>query len=211
MTRTGKVQVYTGDRKGKTTASLGLALRAVGQGFKVFMIQYMKGGAYTGEYLAAKNYLPNFNIEQYGRHCIKQKKQMKMKGYFDLTKIEQKSKLFDYIREDIECGTCRFCFLNDDIQKDYIEEAFKRSHELVHQGEHNLIILDEINVAVQLGMLDENKVINLIKNKPEHVELILTGRGATKAIKNAANLVTEMTLKKHYFDEGQNARRGIEY
>ncbi len=211
MTRTGKVQVYTGDGKGKTTASLGLALRAVGQGFKVFMIQYMKGGAYTGEYLAAKNYLPNFNIEQYGRHCIKQKKQMKMKGYFDLTKIEQKSKLFDYIREDIECGTCRFCFLNDDIQKDYIEEAFKRSHELVHQGEHNLIILDEINVAVQLGMLDENKVINLIKNKPEHVELILTGRGATKAIKNAANLVTEMTLKKHYFDEGQNARRGIEY
>ena len=210
MERVGKVQVYTGDGKGKTTASLGLAMRAIGQGFKVFMIQFMKGGSYTGEYVAASNYLPNFSIVQYGRHCIKQQKQMKMKGFFDLTKVEQKSKLFDYIRDDIECGSCRFCFLNDDIQKDYCEEALKHAMEVVESGEHHLVILDEINVALQLGMIKESHVLDLISKKPEHVELILTGRGVPDSIKEAADLVTEMKLHKHYFNDGVNARRGIE-
>jgi cob(I)alamin adenosyltransferase len=211
MKRIGKVQVYTGDGKGKTTASLGLALRAVGQGFKVFMIQFMKGGSYTGEFVAASNYLPNFTIVQYGRHCIKQQKQMKMKGFFDLTKVEQKSRLFDYIRDDIECGTCRFCFLNDDIQRDYCEEALKHALEIVEGGEHDVVILDEINVAVQIGMIKASHVLDLIAKKPKQVELVLTGRGAEDSIKNAADLVTEMKLHKHYFDDGVNARRGIEY
>ena len=211
MERVGKVQVYTGDGKGKTTASLGLALRAIGQGFKVFMIQFMKGGAYTGEYVAAQNYLPNFSIVQYGRHCIKQQKQMKIKGFFDLTKVEQKSKLFDYIREDIECGTCRFCFLNDDVQRDYVEEAYKHAREVVENGDHHLVILDEINVALQLGLLKSEHVLQLIDAKPGHVELVMTGRGVPQEIKDAADLVTEMKLHKHYFNDGVNARRGIEY
>ncbi len=211
MKKIGKVQVYTGDGKGKTTASLGLALRAVGQGFKVFMIQFMKGGSYTGELVAAQNYLPNFSIVQYGRHCIKQQKQMKIKGFFDLTKVEQKSNLFNYIRDDIECGTCRFCFLNDDVQRDYCEEALKHAMEVIEGGEHELVILDEINVAVQIGMLKPSHVLNLIAKKPEHVELVLTGRGASPEIIAAADLVTEMKLHKHYFNDGVNARRGIEY
>lgn len=211
MKRKGRVQVYLGDGKGKTTASLGLAMRAIGQGLKVFMIQFMKGGAYTGEYVAAQNYLPNFTVVQYGRHCIKQQKQMKIKGFFNLSKSEQKTNLFNYIRDDIECGTCRFCFLNDDVQKDYCEEALKHAKEVISEGKHDLVILDEINVAVQIGMIKSDHVLNLMKEKPDHVELIMTGRGSSEEILEKADLVTEMKLHKHYFDKGVNARRGIEY
>ena len=207
----GRVQVYTGDGKGKTTASLGLALRAIGQGFKVIMIQFMKGGAYTGEYIAAKNYLPNFEIYQYGRGCIKQQKQLKMKGFYNLPDHEKKHKFFDYVREDIECGPCRYCFLNDSIQGQYVQDAFTKTKDVILNSEHNVIILDEINVAMQLGYLDPKNVIEILEQKPEHKEIILTGRGAPEELKKCADLVTEMTLKKHYFDDGQMARRGIEY
>ena len=205
----GLIHVYTGDGKGKTTASLGLALRAVGQGFKVFMIQFMKGGAYTGEYIAAKNYLPNIEILQFGRPCIKQLKQMKIKGYsIGKTKPEE---MYDVIREDIECGACRYCFLNDDVQRDYIEEGFKKALEVVMEGSHDLVILDEINVAMSLGFLNPELVMNMLANKPETVEIILTGRNAPDEIIEMADLVTEMRLQKHYFDKGVSARRGIEY
>ena len=205
----GLIHVYTGDGKGKTTASLGLALRAIGQGFRVFMIQFMKGGAYTGEYIAAKNYLPNIEILQFGRPCIKQLKQMKIKGYsIGKTKPEE---MYDVIREDIECGTCRYCFLNDDVQRDYIEEGFKKALEVVMEGTHDLVILDEINVALSLGFLNSELVMNMLANKPEGVEIILTGRNAPEEIIEMADLVTEMRPHKHYFDKGVSARRGIEY
>ena len=83
--------------------------------------------------------------------------------------------------------------------------------EVVTNGEHELVILDEVNEAVQIGMLKESLILDLIKKKPDHVELVLTGRGASSEIKAAADLVTEMRLHKHYFDKGVNARRGIEY
>ncbi len=207
----GRVQVYTGDGKGKTTASLGLALRAVGQGFRVIMIQYMKGGAYTGEYIAAKNYLPNFEIYQYGRGCIKQQKQLKMKGFYNLNEEERKTKFFDYVREDIECGPCRYCFLNDKVQGQYVEDAFVKTKETITNQSHDVIILDEINVAMQLGYLNPQDVIDTLQNKPDNVEIIMTGRGAPNEIREFADLVTEMSLRKHYFDDGQMARRGIEY
>lgn len=205
----GLIHVYTGDGKGKTTASLGLALRAVGQGFKVCMIQFMKGGAYTGEYVAARNYLPHFEIFQFGRPCIKQLKQMKIKGYvLGKTKPEE---MYDVIREDIECGTCRYCFLNDDVQRDYIEEGFKKALEVVMDGQHDLVILDEINVAMSLGFLNVELVMSMLANKPENVELVLTGRDVPEEIVEMADLVTEMKLHKHYFEKGVPARRGIEY
>ena len=205
----GLIQVYTGEGKGKSTASFGLALRAVGQGFKVYVIQFMKGGAYTGEYIAIKNYLPNIEILQFGRPCIKQLKQMKIKGYVvGKTKPEE---MYDVIREDIECGACRYCFLNDDVQRDYIEEGFKKALEIVMEGGHDLVILDEINVAMSLGFLNTELVMNLLANKPPHVELILTGRNVPDEITAMADLVTEMRPHKHYFDKGVSARRGIEY
>ncbi len=211
MKHQGLVHVYTGDGKGKTTASLGLALRAAGQGFNVFMIQYMKGGAYTGEYVAAKNFIPNFEIIQFGRPCVKQQKQLKIQGFYKLSKEDKNKKLFDYVREEIECGTCRYCFLNDDIQKDYVEEAFKKTLEIVMSGNYPLVILDEINTAMSLNILNIELVLNLMANKPKHVEIIMTGRGAPLEIREMADLVSEIKAEKHYFDKGVPARRGIEY
>lgn len=211
MNRKGLVHVYTGEGKGKTTASLGLALRAVGQGFSVFMIQFMKGGAYTGEYVAAKNFVPNLEILQFGRPCIKQQKQLKIQGFYSLSEEEKNKKLFDYVREDIECGNCRYCFLNDAIQRDYVEEAFKKCLEVVMSGNYPIIVLDEINTAMSLEFLNTELVLNMLANKPDHVEIILTGRGVPVEISEIADLVTEMKAEKHYFDKGVPARRGVEY
>ncbi|MBU0470230.1 MAG: cob(I)yrinic acid a,c-diamide adenosyltransferase [Nanoarchaeota archaeon] len=203
----GLVHVYTGEGKGKTTAALGLAMRAIGQGMKVSMIQFMKGGKYTGEYLAAKNYLPNFEVVQFGRPCIKQVKQLKLSGFSKNNSLN----LFDATREDIECGECRYCFLNDDVQRDYVEEGFKKALEVVLSGEYDLVILDEVNLSMHLELLDIELMLNLIANKPKHVELILTGRNVPEEIMDNADLVTEMKQHKHYFDDGISARRGIEY
>lgn len=209
--KNGQVQVYTGDGKGKTTAALGLATRAVGQGFKVFMIQFMKGGAYTGEYISINHHLPNMEIMQFGRPCIKQQKQMKLSGFSEQKSKEINKEIFDFVREDVECGSCRFCFLNDDVQRDYVEEAFKKALEVVLSGDYDLVILDEINVAMHLGFLEVELVMNMIANKPPPVELVLTGRGAPEEIMALANLVTEMKAHKHYFEKGVAARRGVEY
>lgn len=207
--RKGQVQVYTGDGKGKTTAALGLALRAIGQGFKVFIIQYMKGGAYTGEFISAKNYLPNIEMIQFGRPCIKQQKQMKIDGFSPKGSINKT--IFDFVRDDIDCGTCRYCFLNDEVQKDYVKEAFKKTSEVILSGNYDLVILDEVNVALSLGLLDPEEFLSLIKKKPKALELVLTGRGAPEELLRLADLVTEMRPVKHYFEKGQMARRGVEY
>lgn len=209
MVKKGQVHVYTGDGKGKTTASLGLALRAIGQGFNVFVIQFMKGGAYTGEYISAKNYLPNIEIAQFGRPCIKQQKQLRIDGFSK--KGSKNTTLFDFVRDDIKCGTCRYCFLNDEIQKDYVEEAFKKALEIITSGKYRLVILDEINIATALGFISTKLVLRLIAKKPKEVELILTGRNAPEEICNVADLITEMKDHKHYFENNVSARRGVEY
>ena len=209
MVKRGQVHVYTGNGKGKTTAALGLALRAIGQGFKVFIVQFMKGGAYTGEYIASKNYLPKIEIAQFGRPCIKQQKQLKIDGFSP--KGSRNKTLFDFVREDIDCGSCRYCFLNDDIQKDYVNEAFFKAQEVVSSGKYDLVILDEVNTATNLGFVDLEELLILVKNKPEQMELVLTGRGAPEELMFVADLVTEMRVYKHYFDDGVHARRGVEY
>jgi len=205
MSKEGQIHVYTGDGKGKTTAALGIALRAIGQGLKVFIIQFMKGGAYTGEFISAKNFLPNLEIIQFGRPCLKEQKQLKLKNIgFD-------NPPFNFVREEIECGDCRYCFLNDEVQKDYVEKAFKKTYEIINQGRHNLVILDEINLALSYGFLETERVVALVKNKPKETEIILTGRNAPPELIHLADLVTEMKMHKHYFYKGVPARRGVEY
>ncbi|MEK6874514.1 MAG: cob(I)yrinic acid a,c-diamide adenosyltransferase [Nanoarchaeota archaeon] len=204
--RLGLIHCYTGDGKGKTSASMGLAMRAVGQGLKVYIIQFMKGGAYTGEMISAKNFLPNIEFVQYGRHCIKEIKQLKLLGF------ESGHEFYDKIREDIECGTCRWCFVNDHKQDEFCKNAFEKSKEILTSGEYDLVVLDEINVALFYKFLDLAKVVEMIKTKAPNTELVLSGRNATQEIIDLADYVTVMEQVKHpYIDKKISARRGIEY
>lgn len=229
--RLGQIHVYTGEGKGKTTAAMGLALRAIGQGLKVYTIQFLKGGAYTGEFISTKNFLPKekTEIRQYGKRCVKEMKQYKLIGLNTSNKSglntgnkEESNKneisnkgfeanYFDYIREDINCGKCRQCFVNDEEQKKLAREAFKHAQEILLSEEYDLIVLDEINNAVHYNYLSVYEVVELLQKKAPHIELVLTGRNAHQEIIAIADLVTEMKKIKHYFDDGILARRGIEY
>jgi len=170
----GCIQIYTGEGKGKTTAALGLALRAVGRGLKVVMIQFLKGETLTGE-RAASRYLPGLDIRPMGRDGF-----IGPDGPGE-TDIKQAEAALKEVRSILETGTC------------------------------DVLILDEINVAVSLGCIGEEAVLDVITVKPPRLELVLTGRNAPEAFVDMADLVTTMTCTKHYFDRGQGARIGIEY
>jgi len=170
----GLVQVYTGNGKGKTTAALGLALRAVGHRFKVLVIQFLKGGIVYGELRSAKKLLPYLTIVPMGREHFVNKK--------DPHPIDRRL-----------------------AKKGW--ELAKRS---VQSQKYQLVILDEINVAVEYGMVPLKELLALMKSKPENVELVLTGRWARPEVLRCADLVTEMREKKHYYKKGIESRIGIE-
>ena len=170
----GLTQVYTGNGKGKTSAAFGLALRAIGRGLKVYVVQFIKGGFDYGELYVVKR-LPNFKMKAFGR------------GKFV---IEMPPKDEDY---------------------KLAKEAFELAQEVVNSGEYDIVILDEINIALSLGLIGVEEVVDLIKNKPKHVELILTGRNAPPEIVAIADLVTEMKEIKHPYSRGLPPRKGIEY
>jgi cob(I)alamin adenosyltransferase len=170
----GLVQVYTGNGKGKTSAAFGLALRAVGRGMRVFMIQFIKGGFDYGE-LYVVDKLPNLTLKAFGR------------GKFVVEKPAGK--------EDVALAN----------------EALALAEETVKGGRYDVVILDEVNVALSLKLISLEKVLQLIKEKPKHVELVLTGRDAPAEIVEVADLVTEMREVKHPYKKGFPARKGIEY
>lgn len=166
------IQVYTGEGKGKTTAALGLALRALGAGLKVYICQFLKG-KYCCELLTLKK-LKNIKLEQFGKNCFLRKAPTK---------------------EDIELAGAGLKATQEAIQKKY----------------YDVVILDEINVALKLGLIRLKDIIRLIKNTPKETELILTGRGAHPEIIKLADLVSEIKEKKHYYKKGLKARKGIEF
>jgi cob(I)alamin adenosyltransferase len=170
----GLIQVYTGNGKGKTSAAFGLALRAVGRGLKVYVVQFIKGGFDYGE-LHVVEQLPNFRIKAFGR------------GRF-VAEMPPKD-------EDFKLA----------------KEAFKLAQDIVNSGEYDIVILDEINIALSLRLIGVEEVTSLIRNKPTHVELILTGRDAPPEIVTIADLVTEMKEIKHPYSQGEPPRKGIEY
>ncbi|MGC8998496.1 MAG: cob(I)yrinic acid a,c-diamide adenosyltransferase [Candidatus Bathyarchaeia archaeon] len=170
----GLVQVYTGDGKGKTSAAFGLALRAIGRGLKVYIIQFIKGGFDYGE-LYVVDKLPNLTLKAFGR------------GKF--------------VTEHPPSET--------DVR--LAEEAFQLAEKIVKSGEYDLVILDEVNVALNLKLISIEKVLELIRSKPKHVELVLTGRYAPKEIIDVADLVTEMQEVKHPYKRGCQAREGIDF
>jgi cob(I)alamin adenosyltransferase len=170
----GLVQVYTGNGKGKTSAAFGSALRAVGRGLRVYVIQFIKGGFDYGELYVARQ-IPRLKLTAFGR------------GKF-ITETPPS---------------------NRDVQ--LARKAFEFAKKTVEDGRYDMVVLDEINVVLNLRMISIDEVIQLIKNKPEHVELILTGRNAPKEIIEAADLVTEMREVKHPYAKGVQPRKGIEY
>ena len=170
----GLVQVYTGNGKGKTTAALGLALRAAGHRFKVLMIQFLKGGIAYGELQSAKKLAPYLTIVPMGRENFVNKK-----------KPDPRDVLL-------------------------AQKAWELAQRSVHSQKYPLVILDEINVAVEYGMVPLKELLALMKNKPENVELVLTGRWARPEVLRRADLVTEMREIKHYYKKGIESRIGIE-
>ena len=169
----GCTQVYTGNGKGKTTAALGLALRAVGRGLKVCVFQFIKGGGPYGEHLIADKLAPFFTIIQTGQP-----------GWVNTRDIT--------------------------ADRSIAQEALVRAKGLLISGDYDLFICDEINGAVGFGLVDVEQVLELIRQRPEKVELVLTGRNAHERVIEAADLVTEMREIKHYYKAGVPARAGIE-
>ena len=170
----GLVQVYTGDGKGKTTAALGLALRAWGRGLKVCMIQFMKKGEDYGEILAIRK-LEGIDLYQFGSERL-----------ITRSSIHQ---------EDIELA----------------HRALTLAEGAMASGEYDVIILDEINVAMFFGLVSPDEVLTVLRNRKKDVEIIMTGRNAPLEIIEEADLVTRMVAEKHPYDKGVIARAGIEF
>ncbi len=173
----GLTIVYTGKGKGKTTAALGIVLRAVGYEKKVCMIQFIKGSWHYGEMTSSKKLEPEFEMITVG------------KGFVGI--IDDKSPKEDH--------------------KKIAKEAIKISNEKIQSGKYDIVILDEINYAVNLDLISVKDVLNLIKSKPQKVDLVLTGNYAKNEIIEIADLVTEMREIKHPFQRGIKAKKGIDF
>ncbi len=168
----GYIQIYTGNGKGKTTAALGLTLRATGAGKKVFFAQFVKGQIYS-EVKALQQHLPSVEIKQYGLNCF---------------------------------------IKNAPTQAD-IEAARKGLQEItdiILSGKYDIVVLDEANIAIFYGLFSVQELIEVLKQKPDETEIIITGRYAVPELVEIADLVTEMKEVKHYYNQGVQARVGIE-
>ncbi|MEW5783814.1 MAG: cob(I)yrinic acid a,c-diamide adenosyltransferase [Bacillota bacterium] len=169
----GLVMVYTGDGKGKTTAAVGQALRALGHGYRIYMIHFMKGRDY-GEFLVSA-YLPNWTVVRTGRD--------------EFVDRENPAQV------DIELA----------------RDGFERAKKAIFSGDYDLVVLDEINVAVDYGLIPEAELLALLAEKPAPISLILTGRGASPELVKRADMVSEVLAIKHHYDSGVPDRKGIEY
>ena len=172
--RRGLVMVITGNGKGKTTSAFGQALRAVGQGYRVFILQFMKGRDY-GEFVAAEKYLPRLTIRRSG--------------------------LDSFVMRDNPAP----------VDVELARQGFELAKKVMASGKYDMMILDEINVAVDFRLIELADVVELIKNKPPALDLILTGRYAAKEIIQLADTVSEVREIKHHYAAGIKDRAGIEY
>jgi cob(I)alamin adenosyltransferase len=174
--RRGLVLINTGPGKGKTTAALGTGLRAVGNGMRVLMLQFLKGSWHYGELDAVLAFGDNFVLRQMGR------------GFVKVGGAETDP-------EDIRL----------------VEAAWAEAREAILSGEWDMVILDEINYAIGYGMLDPAQVAETLRQRPEMVHVLLTGRNAHPVLVELADTVTEMREVKHAYQKGILAQRGIEY
>ena len=173
----GLTVVYTGDGKGKTTAALGMCVRAAGYKWKVKILQFVKGSWKYGELKGIKLLGEFVEMEQVGQGCVG---------------ILGDNKEFSIHREAAQMGLAR-------------------AREIIESGKYNLVILDELNVALDLGLVDLPEVLELIANKPPELHLVITGRDAKPEVIEMADLVTEMMEIKHPYRQGILAQRGIDW
>jgi len=175
--KNGYIQIYTGEGKGKTTAALGLLLRALGAGFNVCFCQFVKNGKYSEtagiKKIAESSFPDKITTRQFGN-------KRKVSSPFT------------------------------DKDKKAAEAGFSEVKQFIATGKFDLIILDELNIAIHHHLISKNEVLKMMKTKPQSLEIIITGRYAEEEIIEAADLVTIMGNRKHYINDGVSARRGIE-
>jgi len=170
----GLLIVLTGKGKGKTTSALGMAFRAMGHGFKVCVIQFIKGNWKYGELESAER----FN---------------------DLLDFYVMGKGFTWESENLE----------EDIK--IAREAWNFAKEIINSGKYKMIILDELTYLIKYKMVNEDEIVNFLLNRPDDLNVIVTGRDASRSLIESADLVTEMVSIKHPYDSGVKAQKGIEY
>ena len=169
----GLIHVYTGNGKGKTTAAIGLGVRAVGDGLRVLMIQFMKGRRYSE--LDALEHLEDFTVKQFGRD--------------EFVSKEKPAK----------------------IDIDLAQKGLAYAKETIHKNSYDVVILDEINIAVDYQLITKDDVLQLLKDKPDSMELVLTGRNASAEIMKHADVVSEILEIKHPYQKGVLSRKGIDW
>lgn len=184
----GLVHVITGDGKGKTTASIGLAVRALGSNLRVYMLQFLKSGS-TGELYTIKNHLPGMQIIQFGVDAVRERQQ----------------KLYTFTDKG-----SKFTFNPDNEEKEAAMLGFQHAKRVISSGNYDLVILDEINAVLDKGIIPIKDVLDLIGSHG-NVELVFTGRDAPKEITEAADYVNIVKKIKNPWDKGIKARKGIEY
>jgi cob(I)alamin adenosyltransferase len=170
----GLVEIFTGSGKGKTSAALGVALRALGHGLRVHIVFFMKGGYPYGERNMLPQ-LPNVSFQSFGHE-----------HFVDPQNVTAE-------------------------EREQAREALQAATTAISSGKFDLVVLDEVNVAVAWKLIEVEELLKLIDRKPQNVELILTGRYADQRLIERADLVTEMMEIKHPYQKGIKARKGIEY
>ena len=174
--RRGLIIVYTGDGKGKTTAALGLAVRAAGYRLRTLMLQFIKGEWKPGELRGAERLAPEFELRQMGIGFVTYKPKRPFEEH-----------------------------------KEAAEAAWEKSKAEILSDQYDIVILDEINNALHFGLLPVQEVVAFLKEKPQRLHLVLTGRGAPPELIEAADLVTEMRMVKHPYDKGVPAQKGVDF
>lgn len=190
----GCIQVYTGDGKGKTTAAIGLTIRALGAGLKVYFAQFMKVPS-SSEHLILKRFAPQLTLKTWGKPCF----------------IARREDLSPEFLQEWE-KSC-VIFAKGQPPADYqalLEEGLAQAAQAMHSGDYDVVVLDEINMAMHFELLSVEAVGSALAARQPGTEVVLTGRRCPEAILAQADLVTEMREIKHYYQIGVEARVGIE-
>jgi len=186
----GLAHVLTGDGNGKTTSAVGIAVRAASRGIKAAFVQFLKGGL-SSEVPALEKL--GVTVVSGTKHCPRQREHAAQ------------------LRESGHVTFCRDCFVINGMDRELAVAAFEKAKKMCAGGEYGLVVLDEIFWAIKDGLVSEEEVLSLVRARAQNCELILTGRGATRAIEEASDYVTYVQKKKHPFDSGVISRCGIDY